>query len=189
MARWSGAKCVPKNRCQTIYELSSIGVPKIVIARYYNMPRSAVANIIRRYRNSWKKQTKKKMGRRLKFSERGMRLLQRYVLQTCYKSLHVIAARFNDTTGLSISVWTLRRYIKRMKMDRYITVQKPYLSKKSIAARVLWGRTHASWTMKQWATVAFTGESKFYCPPCQESLTCLAALGTQTASTLRSPHL
>ena len=70
-----------------------------------------------------------------------MQLLQRYVLQNYYESLHVIAARFNETTGLSISVWKVHRYIKRMKIDRYIAVQKPYLSKKNIAARILWGQT------------------------------------------------
>ena len=93
MARRSGVKFVPKNRCRTIYDMSSIGVRIIDIARYYNLPRSTVANIIRRYRNSEKQETKKKMGRKLKFSERGMRLLLRYVLQNCYESLHVIAAR------------------------------------------------------------------------------------------------
>ena len=60
------------------------------------------------------------------------------------QSLHVIAAKFNDNTGLCVSVCTVRRYIRRVKMDRYIAVQKPFSSKKNIAARILWERTHAS---------------------------------------------
>ena len=55
-------------------------------------------------------------------------------------------------------------------MDCYIAVQKPFLSKKNIAARILWRRTHASWTMKQWATVAFTDESYFTVHPVKNLL-------------------
>ena len=101
------------------------------------MARSTVTNIIRRYRNSKKQEAKKEMGRNLKLSEKDMRLLQPCVLQNCYEPLHVIAARFNDTIGLCAIVWTVRRSIERMKMDRYIAVQKPFLSKKNIAARTL----------------------------------------------------
>ena len=121
------AKFVPKNRCQTIYDMSSIGVRNSNIARYYNMPRSTDANILFRYLNSVKQERKKKMGRKLKLSKRVMQLLQRYVLNNSYESLHAIAARFNDTTGLCVGVWTVRHYIKRMKMERYVAVQKPFL--------------------------------------------------------------
>ena len=144
MAEKSGAKCVLKNRFQTTYDMLSIGVRNIEIVGYYNMPRSTVANFIRRYLNNREREAKKKLGRKLKLLGRVARLLQRYILQNCDESLHVIAARFNDTAGLSVSVWTVRRYKKRRKMSRYIAVQKPFLLKKNIAARILYRRTHAS---------------------------------------------
>ncbi len=70
-------------------------------------------------------------------------------------------ARFNHHTQLHLSTWTVRRYIKKMNMTPYIAIQKPFLSKKNMNACIVWARTHGSWSMQQWANVAFTDEATF----------------------------
>ena len=111
MARQKGAKCVPKDKARTIYEMSCVGVRVCQIAAYYNMARPTVSNIIRRLRNASTK-PKRKKGPRRKLSERGMRLFQKYVLEYTFDPLYVILGRFKETTGMVLSQQTGRRYIR-----------------------------------------------------------------------------
>ncbi len=106
------------------------------------MKQPTVSNIIRRLRTTNLKPLRKKTGRKRKLSKRGMRLLRRYILDNKFEPLYTIAARFNDSTGLSLPDPTVRRYIRKLKTYCYIAVQKPYLSTKNNAAQALWGRIH-----------------------------------------------
>ena len=161
MVKTKGAKCVPKQRCKTIHDMYCIGVRVKDIALYYNVEQPTISNIIRRLRTSNIKPVKKNMGRKPKLSARGMRLLQQYVLNNKFDPLHTIAARFKDSTALNLCERTVRRYIRKLKMDCYIVVQRPFVSSKNTEARILWARTHDGWTLAQWTNVMFTDESSF----------------------------
>ena len=130
MPRKKGAKRVPKERCRTIYEMSSIGARNKDIALLYSMSRSTVNSIVSRMKKTYTRIGFKKMGRRRKLSDRGMRPLQRYILEHCFEPLYVITGRFNEATNLDLSVITIRRYIRKMHVSSYIAIQKPFLSKK-----------------------------------------------------------
>ena len=82
------------------------------------------------------------MGRRLKLSPRGMRLLQKYVVGNCLDPLHTTVAKFNTATDLHPSETTARCYIRKFRMKNCIAMQEPFLSKNNMYARVTWGRTH-----------------------------------------------
>ncbi len=112
------------------------------------MPRSTVSNVIRHLRNA-STMRKKKMGRKSKLSERGMCLFNKYVLQNRFDALFVILARFKQATGVSLSEQTGRRYIRKLKMQSYVAIQKPYLSTKNISTRIVWARTHEDWKQEQ----------------------------------------
>ena len=139
------------------------------IAEHYKMKRPTVSNVIRRYKNNTVG-NKKKMGRKPKLSERGMRLLKKYVLQNCFEPLYVITARFNAATKLQLSINTTRRYIKKLKMYSYVAIQKPFLRKKNISARIKWAMMHKNWTLNQWSKVAFTDEASFTVRPMRNRL-------------------
>ncbi len=64
----------------------------------------------------------KKMGRKLKLIDRGMRLLQRYILANCFEPLYVITCRSNEGTGLQLSIPTVRRYVSKMNTASHIAV-------------------------------------------------------------------
>ena len=168
--RTRGAKCVPKQRCKTIYDIYCIDVRVKDIAEYCCMKQPTVSNIFRRLRTINMKPVQKKMGRKPKLSERGMRLLRRYILDNKFEPLYTIAARFNDSIGLNLLARTVRRYMRKLKMNWYIAVQKPYLSTKNIAARILWARTHEEWTHTRWSNVLFTDESSFTVRPVKNRL-------------------
>ena len=97
-----------------------------------------------------------------KLSSRGLHLFHKHVLQYCYEPLYAIVARFTETTGIQISKSTGHRYIRSLKMGCFIAIQKPYLSKKNIHRRIVWARTHKSWTQEIWSRVMLTDESCFY---------------------------
>ncbi len=120
----SGAKCTPKDLCKTIYEMSFVGVRNKDIAEHYKMSRSTISYVISRLKKANSSGIKKKMGRKRKLSERGIRLLQKYVLGNCFDPLYVITARFNAATKLSLSINIVRCYIKRMNVNSCIAVQK-----------------------------------------------------------------
>ena len=103
----------------------------------------------------------KRMDRHRKLSPRGMRLLQRYVVEYCFDPLHVIAARFNEYNKLQLSVRTIKRALRRMGIHWYVAIQKLYLSKRNIAERVIRARTHQHWTVQLWSNVMFTDGSSF----------------------------
>ena len=123
---------MPEERCRTIYEMLCIGVRNKGIALHYSISRTTVNNIVSRMKKNYIRIGLKKMGRRRKLSERGMRLLQRYILEHCFEPLHVIKGSFNEATNLDLSVITIRRYIRKMHLSSYIAIQKPFTSKKML---------------------------------------------------------
>ena len=161
MVKTKGAKCVAEQGFKRIHNMYYIGLRVKYIALYYNMKQPTVSNIVRRLRRSNMKPVKKNMGPEPKLSARGMRLLQRYVLDNKFNLLRTMAVRFNDRTGLNMCKHTARRYISKLKMDCYIAVQQPFLSSKNIAARVLWVHANDGWTLAQWTNVMCTDESSF----------------------------
>ena len=76
MPRKGGAKCIFKDLCKTIYDMSIVGVRNKDIAEHYKMSRSTISSVISRLKNANTGGMKKKMGRKRKLSERGVRLLQ-----------------------------------------------------------------------------------------------------------------
>ncbi len=100
---------MPPVLCKTIYYMQCVEVRVTAIEKHYKMSKSTVSNIIKHLRINT---VQKKMERPRKLTERGMRLLKKYVTESCLESLHVITARFNAHIKLHLSIWTVRRYIK-----------------------------------------------------------------------------
>ncbi len=148
MGRTKGARIVPPDTSKAIYHMSCLGVKHVDIANYYSIKKCTVFNVLRRIRDK-SKTIDKKRGRKRNLTERGMRLLRRYMHEGCFDPLFVIVGRFNRRTSLQISVRTARRYVKQLNLQSSVPIQKPFLSKKNIAAGILWTRTHKQWTQEQ----------------------------------------
>lgn len=90
-----------------------------------------------------------------------MRALKKYALDYRHEPLYVITARFNAHTSLQLGTRTVFRYIRKLNMNGFIAVQKPFLSKKNISRGILCARTHPDWTLGQCSRVKLTDESRF----------------------------
>ena len=164
MARKKGGNSKNKGLCKAIYHMHCVVVRVKDICKHYKMKQSTVSNIIRRQRNDEQNSVRKNMGRPFELSPRGMRLLQKYVVGNCFDPLRTIVAKFNTATDLHLTESTAGRYKRKFIMKNFIAMQKPFLSKKNMCARVIWGRTHKDWTLQQWSNVMLL----LCCASCQE---------------------
>ena len=162
MGKKKGTKNVDNGRCRTIYDLHIGGMKKSVIARVLKMRLGTISAIIKRQKQG---KTKKVRGRRQKLCERSLRRLRRFIDYEPFKHLSLITAEFNKYNGLQLSERTIRRCIHKLKIKSYVSVQKPFLTRKHITARIKWAKKHKKWTPMQWSTVAFTDESTFTVQP------------------------
>ncbi len=87
------------------------------IAEDCDMKQHTVSNTICRLRTSNLKSVQKKIRGKLKLSERGTGLLHKYSMNHILDRLYTIAARFYELTGLNSSARTVRRYMRKLKMD------------------------------------------------------------------------
>ena len=158
MARKKGSKQVDKGRCRTIYDMHRGGMRICHIAKVLKTPRTTVSSIIKR--EKLRKATKVR-GRKALLCVRSLRRLRRQLDYNPFKPLSQITVEFNAYNGLQLSERTMRRCIHKLKIHSYISVQKPFLTKKHIVARVKWAKDHKEWTTMQWSKVAFTDESSF----------------------------
>ncbi|GBN96541.1 hypothetical protein AVEN_196745-1 [Araneus ventricosus] len=71
----------------------------------------------------------------------------------------VIWAR--QSFGKSVSVASTRRYIKSCGYAFYKARRKPFLTSSNKRRRVVWAKSHLSWTSSQWKKVLGTDESIF----------------------------
>lgn len=144
--------------------MSCIGVNNRNIADYYMMHPSTISKTIKQQKVA-STVVKKKMGRPVKLSHRNIRMFKKYILTNCFEPLYVIVNRFNITSCIKISISTAKRYMKRMKLYSFVAVQKPFVTKRNMNARIILARTHEHWTQQKWSQVMFTDESSFTVRP------------------------
>lgn len=125
MANLKREKCDPNEKCKKIYVMSWLGVRVSTIALHYKITQPTVSNIIRQLRMLTAQKRVKKMRRKRKLSEKGIRLLDRYGVDNFHEPLYTIIDRFNATTRLLMSKRIDRNYISRLNMDCYIVFQQP----------------------------------------------------------------
>ena len=148
MTRKKDAKKIDPGICKAMHDMSCLGVRNCVITKCYNLHQSTISKIISWKRND-NKVTKRRTRCKLKLSERSIRLFRIYLTHNCFDSLHIVVARFNAFTNINISFRTGLRYIRKLNSHSYVAVQKPFLSKKNFNARIIWARTHETWTQEK----------------------------------------
>ena len=92
------------------------------MARFYNMPRSRVGNIMHSYRINGTTKLSERRGRKLKLSTRAIRLILKYVRVHRFDPLYVMATKYQQHTGILLSIGTVRRYLHQNGIDSYLAV-------------------------------------------------------------------
>ncbi len=142
MVKTKGSKTFAKDICKAIYDLSCCGLRHEAIVEYYKLKPSTVSNVIRiqRVQRAYNGIAKKR-GRKQKLSHRSLHQFWRCVVQNCCEPFCVIVALFSADTKIQLSESTDRRYLKQMNIQCYIAIQKSFLSKKNMTARIQWALT------------------------------------------------
>jgi Transposase len=72
-----------------------------------------------------------------------------------------IACKFSALIGKTVSIRSIRRYLKELGYRGCAGVRKPLISEKNREIRLQWANDHENWTMDQWMDVIWSDESKF----------------------------
>ena len=72
-----------------------------------------------------------------------------------------VSAHAKDHFDVKISRWTAQRTLKRHKLFACRPARKPLLKECHRKSRLLFARTHESWTPAQWGKILWSDESHF----------------------------
>ena len=85
----------------------------------------------------------------------------RQSLQDRLKTAAEISREKGETSGGTVSRFTVLRRLKEAGLIARTTAQKPLISKKNQKTRLQFAQQHVLWSAEQWAKVHFPDESKF----------------------------
>ena len=122
MAHRKRTKQVSEKRKQCIIAAVRAGLSHSHMVRSNSMPRSTVADIMRRHRINGITQLSERRGSKPKRSTKGLRLLLKYARAHRFDPLYVIATKYEQHTGIQLSINTVRRYLHQNGIDSYVAV-------------------------------------------------------------------
>ncbi len=162
------------NLCRLIYDATQMGVRPSAIAKYYNMPKSTVSNIIRRYESRFGDTAlqQKRQGRPQKLDSEGLCRFEQIMVAHRFLPLRSITAIFNASGTVSLSARSVRRYSKLIGFRNSSAVRKPFIREANLMKRTEWAVRHHNWDMTQWSRVVFTDESSFEVRPLKRNMRC-----------------
>ena len=170
MGRPIGRRNVPEDKCKAIYDAICMGTTVTTVAKYYDMPKSRVSNIVRRLESRAQGWIAKKRGRREKPDSDSLKKLESIVIANRFTPLRKIAAIFNAQGTISISTRRSRRYIQNIGFKNRVAVRKPFICSANLVERTHWALRHWHWSMFEWSRIVFTDESHFEVRPVKRNM-------------------
>lgn len=146
---------------QRIIDAYSKGDRQSDIARRFEVKKSAVWAIIKRYERTGSIEGKPKSGRPKKMSKKSVRLLKRISSNNPFMSSNQLKVELETSGMCSVSSRTIRRRLVDEKLFSRRPAKKPLLSKRNRLARLEFARQHIHWTKADWKRVCWSDESKF----------------------------
>lgn len=140
-----------------IIEQYKRGKSQIDIVKQYELHKSTVCRIIRRYKDTGTVEVIHKGGRPRKTTSRQDTLMARYIK----KNPFVSSAQLVKSLELPIAARSVRRRAVEAGLFARRPAKKPLISKKNQCKRLEFAKQHVNWTVAQWKNVFFTDESKF----------------------------
>ena len=125
------------------------------IAGELQLTKSTVGRWIKNYREG--NLEYRKRVRRKKTSARSNRLL----IRIAKAHRKVSASHLRDLWNENVSVQTVYRRLREVKLKKYRKALKPFLSQANIIQRERWCMRHSLWRELQWNRIVWTDESRF----------------------------
>ena len=125
------------------------------ISRATGKSRSVVQRIMSRCKQSGDVKALPKTGRPRKTTVRGNRMMVRQSLQDQFKTAAEISRQMGETSGGTVSRFTVSRRLKEAGLIARTPAKKPLISKKNQKTRLQFAQQHVLWSAKQWIKVLF----------------------------------
>ena len=131
------------------------------IANRMNLSPSMVYKFARRHEQNGNFKNTPGRGRKKKLSTADEKYLKVTSLRNRRKSSKELPRDLEEATGQKVSPRLVRRTLTAAGLGGYVAVRKPMLRKRNKHKRLIWARTHKTWTPVQWRKVMFTDEKRF----------------------------
>ena len=131
------------------------------IANRMNLSPSTVYKCVRRQEQNGNFKNTLGRGRKKKLSTSDEKYLKVTSLRNRRKSSKELTRDLEEATGKKVFPRLVRKTLTAAGLGDYVAVRKPMLRKRNQHKRLIWARTHKTWTPVQWRKVMFTDEKKF----------------------------
>jgi transposase len=99
-------------------------------------------------------------GRRPVLDERARSIVRRVAFSSNRINAVAIAREVHAARNITVSPWTVRRFLNSENISSIKCRPRPRLSKDHVSARLQWAESHADWTETNWAQVVYTDECR-----------------------------
>ncbi len=131
------------------------------IANQFNVSKTAIGQLVQRYRVQGTTKYKQRTGRPKLMSDREIKMLVKMSNEDPRKSAVLLNAEMLKFYRVKCSVATTQRVLRKALLFGRRPVKKPLVSLKNRKARLEFAKKHLDWTPNQWAKVLWSDESKF----------------------------
>jgi transposase len=131
------------------------------IATLLNLPKSAVGDVVVKWRREGTTTTKPRPGRPRLMTNRGRRVLKKMVRKTRHTVSETITRDFGSATNCPGSTLTVRRELRGMGFHGQASAHKPNISSLNPKRRLKWCKGRRHWTVDIWKRVIWSDESRY----------------------------
>uniref|UniRef100_A0A7I4YRH6 Paired domain-containing protein n=1 Tax=Haemonchus contortus TaxID=6289 RepID=A0A7I4YRH6_HAECO len=154
-------KEVPVSVQEAIIEAIRSGTKMSVLSQQYNLAKSTISKIFKRYRSRGPVRRKSRSGRPRKTTSRADSLILRTSMGDPRAAASDIREQVTSFSGISISQSTAQRRLRAGDLFGRRPSKKPLVTAKNRKARLGFARKHLAWNRDDWKKVLFSDESKF----------------------------
>uniref|UniRef100_A0A7I4Z4K4 Paired domain-containing protein n=1 Tax=Haemonchus contortus TaxID=6289 RepID=A0A7I4Z4K4_HAECO len=154
-------KEVPLSVQEAIIEATRSGTKMSVLSQQYNLAKSTISKIFKRYRTRGFVMRTYRSGRPRKTTPRVDSLILRASMGDSRATASDIRKQVTSSSGISISQSTVQRRLRAGGLFGRRPSKKPLVSAKNRKARLDFARKHLAWNRDDWKKVLFSDESKF----------------------------
>lgn len=140
-----------------IVKMFEEGTPQSVISARFNINKSIISRMIKRYHERGTVVSRCSPGR----PRVTTRLQDNLIKRKCTRDPFLPASQIKAELDLPISSRTIQRRLVEKGLYSRRPAKKPLLTKKHRMNRLAFARQHLHWTIQKWNTVLFSDESKF----------------------------
>ena len=142
------------------------GYTQRIVAGNFDVSRSVVARLWRRYQKMGEFTRREGQGRHRMTSQREDQYLRNLALRNRQYTTRRLQIDFQHAIGQRISNQTIRNRLHEGDLRARRPARGPILTRQHRARRYEFAKEHQNWRLQDWRTVLFTDESRFYLSAC-----------------------